>query len=137
MGFEGSPGGHNGVLGGCQKGKILLFQTFAKSNVGPKEVPEGKMVFSGGAGSGKYNCFTLLQGPMWVRRKPRRAKLCSRVSAVRTNLKTYEKYKTVCIFGGARSRAAQPGRPPARTCHGKYRRDKQRYLYIRNKVKVR
>ena len=57
------------------------------------------MVFSGGAGSGKYDCFTFLQGPIWVRRRSRRAKWCSRVGAVRINLEKCTACKRETRFG--------------------------------------
>ena len=62
----------------CQKWKIRLFHTFERFIWGPKEVPEGKMVFSGGSRSGKYDSFTLLKGPVGVRRRSWKAKWCSR-----------------------------------------------------------
>ena len=78
LGTEGGPGGQNGVLGWWQKWKIQQFHTFEWFIWGPKEVPEGKMVSSGGSRSGKDDNFTLLKGPVGVRRRSWRAKWCSR-----------------------------------------------------------
>ena len=63
--------------------EILLFYNFARSNVGPKEVPEGKMVFSLQRGAHKFRKVhgVVMRSTFWGRRAVTREGVAQSTSA--------------------------------------------------------